>query len=78
MLVLSRKVGELIQVGSDVVVRVLAVQGNRIRLGIVAPAIVPVVRGELAPVAVGPSPDGLGSGGPILDAEPFRATAKSR
>ena len=37
MLVLTRKVGDSIQVGPDIVVKVLEVQGQRVQLGIVAP-----------------------------------------
>ena len=49
MLVLSRKVGESVVIGGGIVVRVLAVAGGRIRLGVEAPAAVPVSRSELAP-----------------------------
>ncbi len=51
MLVLSRKKDEqlVIQVGEEnVVVRVLEVNGDRVRLGIVAPRSVPVHREEVA------------------------------
>ncbi len=47
MLVLTRKKGEAIHIGNDVEVRVLSVQGNRVRLGIEAPAHIDVRRGEL-------------------------------
>ena len=48
MLVLSRREGEEILVPDyGVTVKVLAVQGNKIRLGICAPADVEVLRGEL-------------------------------
>ena len=47
MLVLSRKAGETIHIGGDIVVTVLAVTGGRIRLGIEAPAEVSIKRGEL-------------------------------
>ncbi len=47
MLVLTRKKGEAVHLGSDIKVRVLAVQGNRVRLGIEAPHDVDVRRGEL-------------------------------
>jgi carbon storage regulator len=46
MLVLSRKVGEKIIIGDNIVVQVLAVNGNRIRLGIEAPPSVGVWREE--------------------------------
>jgi carbon storage regulator len=47
MLVLSRKVNERIVIGSNVQVTVLAVCGNRVKLGIVGPKDVPIHRQEL-------------------------------
>ena len=47
MLVLSRKVGERIVIGQGVTITVLDVNGPRVRLGIVAPADVPVHRSEV-------------------------------
>lgn len=47
MLVLSRKVGERISIAGDIEIVVTAIRGNRITLGINAPAHVHVVRGEL-------------------------------
>lgn len=47
MLVLSRKVGQALIIGNDVVVRVLEVRGQQIRIGVEAPADVSVVREEL-------------------------------
>jgi carbon storage regulator len=49
MLVLSRKPGESIQIGSNITLTVVEVRGNRIKLGIEAPRSVEVVRGELEP-----------------------------
>jgi len=37
MLVLTRKIGEQIVIGDDVCITVVAVQGDRVRLGITAP-----------------------------------------
>jgi carbon storage regulator CsrA len=52
MLVLSRRVGEEIIVpGCNLTFRVLAVRGQRVRLGISAPPQVPILRGELAAAA---------------------------
>ena len=48
MLVLSRKLGETICIGSDITVTVLEVKGNRIRIGVNAPEDVKVLRGELS------------------------------
>ncbi len=47
MLVLSRKSEQQIAIGSDIVVTVVAVHGNRVTLGIEAPRDVRVLRGEL-------------------------------
>ena len=47
MLILSRRVGESITIGNDVVVKVVALSGNQIRLGITAPRGVRVLREEI-------------------------------
>ena len=47
MLVLSRKEGERLVIGDNVVVTVNRISGNRITLGIEAPRDVRIVRGEL-------------------------------
>ena len=47
MLVLSRKVGESIVIGDDVVVTILEIRGDLIRVGIDAPKSVKVHRSEV-------------------------------
>lgn len=47
MLVLTRKVGEQIVIGSDIRVQVLAIHGRHIKIGIEAPDTVPVFRSEV-------------------------------
>jgi carbon storage regulator len=47
MLVLSRKVGEKLVIDGNISVEVVKIQGNRITLGLVAPADVKILRGEL-------------------------------
>jgi carbon storage regulator len=47
MLVLSRKVGDKLVIDGNITVEVVKIQGNRISLGIVAPANVKILRGEL-------------------------------
>lgn len=47
MLILSRQLNEKIVIGSDVVVTVLAIKGNRVRLGVKAPEDVCVDRLEI-------------------------------
>jgi carbon storage regulator len=48
MLVLSRKRGEAIVIDNGIKVTILAVDGNRVKLGIVAPLEVPVHREEIS------------------------------
>lgn len=68
MLVLSRRSGETIELGSEISVEVICVQGNRVRIGIRAPKHVRIIRGELAfrelndesalcPIAAHPEPE---------------------
>ncbi|MHC8288094.1 carbon storage regulator CsrA [Pseudomonas sp. XS1P51] len=47
MLVLSRVVGELISIGDDISVRIVAVNGNTVRFGVEAPQNVNVHRSEV-------------------------------
>jgi carbon storage regulator len=47
MLVLSRKVGERIQLGDKITVTLVKISGNMVRLGIEAPPQMVVVREEL-------------------------------
>ena len=47
MLVLTRKAGESIVIGSQIRITVLEMQGRQIRLGIEAPSEIPVHRGEV-------------------------------
>ena len=47
MLVLSRKVGERIWIGDEISITVVRITGGGVRLGIEAPAEMPVVREEL-------------------------------
>lgn len=47
MLVLSRKTGERVQIGDDIVVTIVRVGPNSVRLGIEAPRSMPVLRDEL-------------------------------
>lgn len=48
MLILTRKVGESIQIGDEITVTVIGVQGMQVRLGINAPKNVAVDREEIA------------------------------
>ena len=53
MLVLSRKLGEKIVIGDNIVVTVVKIDRNQIRIGIEAPQEVPVYREEISPVRAG-------------------------
>jgi carbon storage regulator len=47
VLVLSRKIGEKVVIGDEIVVVVKRIMGQRVTFGIVAPENVHIVRGEL-------------------------------
>ncbi|NOZ24533.1 MAG: carbon storage regulator CsrA [Nitrospirae bacterium] len=47
MLVLTRKSGESIRIGDDIIIRIVEVKGNQVRLGIEAPRQFRVYREEL-------------------------------
>ena len=47
MLIITRRAGERIMVGDDVVVEVMEIVGNSVRVGIQAPRSVPVYREEI-------------------------------
>lgn len=47
MLVLKRKVGEKVIIGDDIEVHVLAVEGETVKLGFVAPKEIEILRSEV-------------------------------
>ena len=47
MLVLTRKAGETINIGGDIVIQIVQVQGRQVRVGIEAPKQKKIQRGEL-------------------------------
>jgi carbon storage regulator CsrA len=49
MLVLTRKENESIVIREDIEVRIARIQGNKVRVGVIAPQNVPVYRKELTP-----------------------------
>jgi carbon storage regulator len=61
MLVLSRKLGEKIVIGDNIVVTVVKIDRNQIRIGIEAPGEISVYREEIAPQrgAKGARPESL-------------------
>jgi carbon storage regulator len=48
MLVLNRKLGESVQVGDGIVIRIVEVRRSRVRIGIEAPPSVRIQREEIA------------------------------
>ena len=50
MLVLSRKIGEKIQIGNDITVTITRIAGNRVTLGVDAPRRLRIIRSELKPI----------------------------
>jgi carbon storage regulator len=49
MLVLSRKVGESIVIGEDILVKIIEINGKRVRLGLEAPTNIAIRRAEAMP-----------------------------
>jgi carbon storage regulator len=49
MLVLTRKENESIVVREDIEIRILNIQGNNVKVGVIAPKNVPIYRKELTP-----------------------------
>lgn len=47
MLVLSRRIGESLNIGDDIVITILGVKGNQVRIGIQAPKEIAVHRQEI-------------------------------
>lgn len=47
MLIVTRRPGERIMLGSDITIEVMEIAGNSVRIGIAAPRSIPVYREEL-------------------------------
>jgi carbon storage regulator len=47
MLVVTRRVGDVVMIGDQIAVKVIAVNGNQVRLGIEAPKTIAVYREEI-------------------------------
>ena len=55
MLILTRKLGESINIGENIQVKVLKVRGSQVQLGIAAPIEITVLRQEIVGKEVSPS-----------------------
>ena len=73
MLVLTRRIGESIRVGDDVVVTVVHIGPGKVRIGIQAPADALVLREELANRPPAPPPVLLGPSG-VTDSASVRSS----
>lgn len=82
MLVLTRKPHEKIQIGDRITITVLKTKGKSVRLGIEAPADVPVLRGELGPrdgdTPVADQPSAIAPGDEPTGEVHFARTSRSR
>lgn len=47
MLILTRRIGETLNIGDEIQVTVLEVRGNQVRLGVAAPKEIPIHREEV-------------------------------
>ena len=65
MLVLARKCGESVVIGSNITVTVLEVHGDRVKLGFEAPGVVPIHRLEVRQSLESESVTNAGPGLPL-------------
>jgi len=72
MLVLTRKVGEKIFLGDDVVITVTAIAGQQVRLGFTAPPEVSILRNELLARSEAPPAAEAPAGGESRRQRPLR------
>ena len=74
MLVLSRRIGEKIEIGNGITVTVLRVTGKSVRIGIEAPDDVSIRRSEIDPEQRWPTPPAI----PAPDSEIFDSSQSGR
>jgi len=77
MLVLSRKPGESIKLGDEIEVVIVAVEGQRVRIGIKAPREVRILRTEIDPKIVQSNQDAVLKPGTI-PADLLKQAAEAR
>jgi carbon storage regulator len=78
MLVLSRKIGQRIQIGNNVVVEVRRIAGNRVSLAFSAPDDVRILRSELDPFSEEDAEAPSRNGADARHGEPDRRQARAR
>ena len=66
MLILQRKPGESVMIGSDISISVISVEGGRVRLAISAPVEVPILRSELIAIQQLKAGDSVGYGSKFI------------
>ena len=59
MLIITRRVGEKIRLGDDVLLEVMEVTGSTVRVGIAAPKSIPVYREEIWAAVTAAPPGGF-------------------
>ena len=85
MLILTRRPGERVVIGDEILVTVMGVSGHTVRLGIAAPAGVPIYREEIwlavreeNRAAAAANADAIPSAPPDAPAAPVQETASAR
>lgn len=48
MLILTRRIDESVRIGDEIAVKIIGIEGQRVRIGIEAPREIPVNREEIA------------------------------
>ena len=61
MLVMTRRIGESVRIGDNIIVTVTDIDGSQIKLGIEAPREISILRDEAKKVVASPSSPRLGS-----------------
>ena len=77
MLVFSRKLGEKIVIGDNIVITVVKIDRNQIRIGIEAPSDISVYREEIAPQRVMQGRAVRGRRSQLIDVSPIRSRASA-